>query len=451
MIRSSRMLALAACSGVALIASLAGQAVASPTAMAQPANEEALRIVERGVIALADAKSLKFKATYRPEGVIESMFPSASGTISARRPAGEEESAGDLPPFDLRVAGEGAMKKGDEPLKFDVARKDNQFYWLDHEAKYLRIRPVMSRNLRDEGVRLARNVAPDEIFGEEPFKRLLDSEELSIEGRETINGVACVGVSAPTGRGGGRRQIVYFGVEDGLPRRIVQAFETEGLSGSIVTDITELETGVPMPSSLFEIEAPDGYNSERASAEPVRAPEVNPNAIRGVGGDEQDAIAGEDGPTPPPVQMAPGFSLQTPEGDTVSLESLQGNLVVLDFWGTWCLPCLKAAPELQELYEDYKDLPVKVYGINFRERDPQKAIDKMKELGLEYGLLLKGDSVAREYEVRQFPTYVLIGYDGAILRRVMGHEDGVTFNTIRQTIDEYLRAQGVNVDRAGGE
>ncbi len=62
--------------------------------------------------------------------------------------------------------------------------------------------------------------------------------------------------------------------------------------------------------------------------------------------------------------------MKDPAGKSVSLKSLRGKIVLLDFWATWCGPCRMAMPGLQKLHDRYKDKPVAIYGVNCRERRP---------------------------------------------------------------------------------
>jgi thiol-disulfide isomerase/thioredoxin len=68
-------------------------------------------------------------------------------------------------------------------------------------------------------------------------------------------------------------------------------------------------------------------------------------------------------PAPVP-RAAPTFTLKTPTGATVTLESLKGKLVLVDFWATWCVPCVKAMPDLQKLHTQYAAKGLTVVGIS---------------------------------------------------------------------------------------
>jgi len=91
---------------------------------------------------------------------------------------------------------------------------------------------------------------------------------------------------------------------------------------------------------------------------------------------------------------------------------MRGSIVVLDFWATWCGPCVTVMPEIQSLFESYPHDQVHVYGVNIWESgDPASFMD---ESGFTYGLLLEGDEVADEYKVTGIPTMYIIDQEGRI-------------------------------------
>src|SRR5688572_5939717 len=115
-------------------------------------------------------------------------------------------------------------------------------------------------------------------------------------------------------------------------------------------------------------------------------------------------------------KKAPDFSLTTLDGQDVKLADLKGNVVVLDFWATWCGPCVKAMPHLQELANDteLKEKGLRVFAVNLRESE-----DKVEPFieSNQYTLTVPMDregSVAQSYKVQGIPTQVVIGRNGMI-------------------------------------
>src|SRR5690625_155725 len=61
---------------------------------------------------------------------------------------------------------------------------------------------------------------------------------------------------------------------------------------------------------------------------------------------------------------APEISLPDPEGHQILLSQQKGHLILVDFWATWCAPCIKEQPLLKELYSDYRDRGFNIYGVS---------------------------------------------------------------------------------------
>jgi len=117
-------------------------------------------------------------------------------------------------------------------------------------------------------------------------------------------------------------------------------------------------------------------------------------------------------------EKAPNFSLTSIKGEEIELSALtSGKLVLLDFWASWCPPCRKEAPLVQEFYEKHKD-SVAVVGINMAE-SKKTVTNFMDTTGLSYPMAIDSGEVARNYGVVAIPTIILIAKDGKILYR--GH------------------------------
>ena len=99
-------------------------------------------------------------------------------------------------------------------------------------------------------------------------------------------------------------------------------------------------------------------------------------------------------------------------------------MVVLDFWATWCGPCIRTMPEIQRLHEKYLRNDLIVFGVNSWEESNSSAY--MKAQGFTYGLLLKGEDIAKAYRVDTLPTVYVIGGDGKIIYRAIGVDDNLS-------------------------
>ena len=121
--------------------------------------------------------------------------------------------------------------------------------------------------------------------------------------------------------------------------------------------------------------------------------------------------------------IPPQFNGRTTDGREVSLASLRGKVVLLNFWATWCQECRPEMPMFQRLHHEFAPQGLNVIGINSREAMP--AIQKFaKELGLTFPLVLdrKGE-INAAYGVIGLPTTFLIGRDGRAVARAIGSRE----------------------------
>jgi len=107
------------------------------------------------------------------------------------------------------------------------------------------------------------------------------------------------------------------------------------------------------------------------------------------------------------------FLLQTrlvsETGDSTSLDEIDADLLLVDFWYMSCMPCLKSLPHLQELSDKYKSRGFKVIGINCHDTaNKEYAIGKLKEKGILYPNFFGSRSFLKQLNVKAFPTYILL-------------------------------------------
>ena len=121
---------------------------------------------------------------------------------------------------------------------------------------------------------------------------------------------------------------------------------------------------------------------------------------------------------------APDFTLPNLQGkDIVLSEVLKEGPVIVDFWATWCKPCVKAFPELQQVFDNYKDCGLRLLAISI---DGPKSASRVAELVKSRGntfeiLLDPGQQVARKFHVTSVPRTVLINTNGEIVYAVTGY------------------------------
>jgi peroxiredoxin len=124
----------------------------------------------------------------------------------------------------------------------------------------------------------------------------------------------------------------------------------------------------------------------------------------------------ESGGVPAPGKKAPAFQLKTLDGETVSLESLRGRPVLLNFWATWCMPCRAEMPIFQQLHEstEWRTRGLAILAVNIGE---QTALvqDFMESFNLSFTILIdSSQKVAVSYNAAYIPTTYFIDKDGII-------------------------------------
>lgn len=127
-----------------------------------------------------------------------------------------------------------------------------------------------------------------------------------------------------------------------------------------------------------------------------------------------------------PATDAPDFNLPAPDGKRVELSKLlEKGPVLLDFWATWCKPCIKAMPKLNEIHEKYKDKGLTVIGVN---EDGPRGRNRIRPFlngkNITFQIAIDSDgSVMKRMQVRALPTTILIAPDGEIILRQAGLSD----------------------------
>jgi thiol-disulfide isomerase/thioredoxin len=107
------------------------------------------------------------------------------------------------------------------------------------------------------------------------------------------------------------------------------------------------------------------------------------------------------------------------------MQDLRGKVVLLDFWASYCGPCLEAMPELQGLLERRRSQGLEVLGVGL-ESSEGLAAEFLRAAGVRYPSVLDVDgAVSRSYGVRGLPTAILIGKDGSVRRVWTGYEPGL--------------------------
>jgi peroxiredoxin/YHS domain-containing protein len=124
-------------------------------------------------------------------------------------------------------------------------------------------------------------------------------------------------------------------------------------------------------------------------------------------------------PLPLP-RPAPAFSLKDLSGNTVSLEGYKGKVVLVDFWATFCAPCVKAMPKLQKLHETYGPKGFTMLGIATDEQGAQIVAPMVAKTKVKYPILISDATAWKKYGVSTLPALFLIDREGRIVKQFGG-------------------------------
>ncbi|MCX7757442.1 MAG: TlpA family protein disulfide reductase [candidate division WOR-3 bacterium] len=114
------------------------------------------------------------------------------------------------------------------------------------------------------------------------------------------------------------------------------------------------------------------------------------------------------------------FVLEQLDGTKISLEQYKGQVVLVDFWATWCPPCVRTIPILIDLYHKYKDRSFIILGVSLDESRDQ--LEKfVREKAIPYPILIGTREVASQFNIEGIPTIVIFDKKGQVRFREVGY------------------------------
>ena len=140
--------------------------------------------------------------------------------------------------------------------------------------------------------------------------------------------------------------------------------------------------------------------------------------------------------------LIPDFVLQEPDGEDFNLSSLKGKFVYIDFWATWCIPCIAEYPFFLKLKEEYNDADIAFVSISLDDKDKEDAWKAFLQRNNMTGYQLKAEkgleSDLREwFEIREIPFFVLIGENRVLIN---GHAPRPSSPYIRHILDRCIES-----------
>ncbi len=123
----------------------------------------------------------------------------------------------------------------------------------------------------------------------------------------------------------------------------------------------------------------------------------------------------------PLAMAASGFMLKDMAGNTHDLKQYQGQWVVVNYWATWCPPCLEEVPELVSLYDDRKDQDVMVIGVVFDYESAETVTTYVDDMLMSYPIVLGNDDIAKQIgSAALLPTTYVYNPQGKLVKTKRG-------------------------------
>ena len=310
---------------------------------------------------------------------------------------------------------EGRLKNDKEPVKFAYSYDGKSFRVLDAAERVVQVVKSPTPYIAGQVLAETGQVGFPQFTQDAPFKAFLDKgENFTYEGTRSINGTECDVVSFTLtfeNPSFGKRTSTsrwFIGRKDNLPRGL----ET----GNTLKTIKILKINDSNSPVDYFIPILNGYSEKLITGKEVKGKGLLT-----------------------PETTAPNWTLLDPQGKSHSLSDYRGKVVLIDFWGTWCVPCWKTMPVIQSLHEKFKDRGVVVFGISVADKEGNP-VEFMKRKGYTYNLLLSGDEAAELFKAVQLPTLYVIGFDGKIIHGEYGFRENAK-KELTSLIERYLETQ----------
>jgi thiol-disulfide isomerase/thioredoxin len=254
-----------------------------------------------------------------------------------------------------------------------------------------------------------------ELLAADPLSAERAAGDASVSGQDDVDGVPCDVVAIRLDQS--QRNVEYFfGADDRLPRKVRQRYRSaRGNEVESVLTLSNLQVNTDIDPAAFRIDTPEGYTLEVVGKKP-----------------------------PPPLNLGDvvtDWEITGSDGKTHKLSDYRGQLVVLDFWASWCPHCNRAMPAVQQMHDKYGPRGVQLFALNCRDRGDVNPVQYVRDKGFNY-FVADGNTVAIQYRVGSLPAFYVIGPDGRLLYRESGYSPVKEQQLIR-IIETHLADQGL--------
>src|SRR5437773_5950055 len=133
--------------------------------------------------------------------------------------------------------------------------------------------------------------------------------------------------------------------------------------------------------------------------------------------------------------LAPDFTLTTYDGHTFTLSEQHGKVVLINFWASWCGPCRSEAPELNAIWDEYKDRGLVMIGVGYLDNE-KDARAFLKEFNVQFMTGPdEGTKIARAYNMKGVPETDIVDRQGSLAKTIVGP---TTAHDLRDILDRLL-------------
>lgn len=388
----------------------------------QPQAPDSKEILRQAVAACLKVKTVEYLSVQETLAASRMMFPNV--TMQMRRE--RADVPGVFMPGRFYAAGKSSFN-GQEK-EFEYAYDGRVFRHLNKAANEVNVMkdPTpdgVGQFLAHLGLGIYSFV---EFTSATPLDEFMETPgELVYAGVADVDGIACHVIKktlvrkVETGRGAleiSQSTTVYIGEKDLLPRRYLHEINTGNRTTRSQQTAFKLRVNAPFDETAFWIQPGADYVEKLMSESDVVS--------------EGLLLSGS---------TAPEWKVSDSAGQMHELADYKGRIIVLDFWATWCSPCLKAMPYIQKLHENFAKRGVVVLGMATQD-DAKLAAAYMKQKGYTYPLLLNGESL-KQYNPTRLPTLYIIGPDSKVVYGETGNRtDG--YEKLAGILERQLKLMG---------